>query len=183
MTTDVQISKALSYWLRHRPDVASLELSRDGWADVDAVLAALGRTNLHVDRDRLLRVVDFNDKGRFEFSTDSDRIRARQGHSIAVDLDWPRGDPPARLYHGTVERFLPPIMAEGLKPMRRRHVHLSADRETARRVGQRRGTPIILEIDSAAMAEAGMAFFLSGNQVWLTDHVPPAFITARDAAF
>lgn len=176
MTSDVQISKTLSYWLRHRPDAAGLELSSEGWASVDAILAALDRESIVADWERLLHVVDTNDKARFEISADGDRIRARQGHSITVDGAWVRAAPPEILYHGTVERFLASIKATGLLPMKRHHVHLSPDAETATRVGGRRGSPIVLQIHAARLASDGGEFFVTENRVWLISHVPPAYL-------
>lgn len=180
MTNDVRLSKMLSLWLRHKPDAAGLTLDPQGWTEVDAVLAALARDGVTCDWQELLRIVEESDKQRFELSDDANRIRARQGHSVAVDLDWPRVSPPTLLYHGTVERFLPAILAEGLRPMRRHHVHLSPNMETATRVGARRGQPVILAIRAAALEEDGQSFYLTSNQVWLTEQVPPAYIQILD---
>jgi putative RNA 2'-phosphotransferase len=176
MLTDEEISKTLSFWLRHRPDAANMALNDAGWGEVDAVLAAFARSEHEVTWDRLLQVVEANDKQRFEFSPDACLIRARQGHSIPVQGDWPKSSPPELLYHGTVERFLPLIMSQGLKPMARHHVHLSSDAETAGKVGARRGPPVILTIHAARLASTGHVFFLTDNHVWLTAHVPPEFI-------
>jgi len=176
MPTDQSISKTLSFWLRHRPDAAGLVLDPQGWTDTDAILSALANEGLHCDWERLLSVVESSDKQRFELSADSSRIRARQGHSVEVALDWPQVAPPEFLYHGTVERFLPAIRAEGLRPMRRHHVHLSPDEATATIVGNRRGKAIILTVRAVDMATDGHVFFLTGNGVWLTDHVPAAFL-------
>ncbi|MEZ5961752.1 MAG: RNA 2'-phosphotransferase [Hyphomonadaceae bacterium] len=176
MADQVRISKTLSYWLRHRPDEAGLTLDTQGWADVDAVLAALTAARLPGDIDALLAVVEQSDKQRFELSPDLARVRARQGHSISVDLALPPATPPAVLYHGTVERFIEAIMTEGLSKMRRHHVHLSPDLETARRVGARRGHAIILEINAAEMHAGGHVFHVTENKVWLTEAVPPQFL-------
>lgn len=176
MADDVRVSKMLSLWLRHKPDAADLTLDAQGWTDVDAVLGALTHAGAHCDWQRLLRIVEESDKQRFELSADAARIRARQGHSVSVELDWPETVPPEYLYHGTVEPALPAILAEGLKPMRRHHVHLSPDIETARRVGARRGAPVILTIKAAALHAAGQPFLLTSNLVWLTAQVPPDFI-------
>lgn len=178
MAQVVRISKTLSLWLRHRPQAAGLTLDGEGWADVGAVLAALARKGLPGDIDALLHVVETNDKQRFELTADLARIRARQGHSLSgVAIAHEVRAPPPLLYHGTVERVLDAIMAEGLSKMRRQHVHLSADVETARRVGARRGRPVILAIDAAAMAGDGAVFQISGNGVWLVAHVAPRFLT------
>lgn len=176
MLDDVRLSKCLSLWLRHQPAAGGLTLDAQGWTEVDAVLAALARAEMPIDWSTLLRLVEESDKQRFELSPDGSHIRARQGHSVAVDLDWPQTAPPVLLYHGTVERVMPEILAEGLRPMRRHHVHLSADITTATRVGARRGKPVILAIRAAALAESGHVFLLTGNGVWLTDHVPPSYL-------
>jgi len=176
MADDVALSKRLSLWLRHQPDAAGLTLDAQGWTSVDAVLAAFARDRVACDWPTLVRVVEESDKQRFELSADAGRIRARQGHSVAVALDWPAVAPPARLYHGTVERFMPAILAEGLRPMRRHHVHLSPDIATAARVGARRGAPVILAVRAADLAASGQSFLLTGNGVWLADAVPPSHL-------
>src|SRR5262249_37747534 len=117
------------------------------------------------------------DKQRFAFDATGDLIRANQGHSVAVDLQLEEKAPPDLLYHGTVERFLASIMSEGLKKGKRHHVHLSPDTETARKVGARRGQPVLPRVVAGRMPGAGFRFFLSANGVWLTDSVPAAFLT------
>ena len=104
-------------------------------------------------------------------------IRANQGHSVEVDLQLEEREPPEVLYHGTVERFLPSILAGGLNKGRRHHVHLSKDVETARKVGARRGKPVILKVDAGRMHGDGHKFFVSANGVWLTDSVPPSYLS------
>jgi putative RNA 2'-phosphotransferase len=104
-------------------------------------------------------------------------IRANQGHSVEVDLQLEEREPPETLYHGTVERFLPSIMEVGLIRGKRHHVHLSNDVETARKVGSRRGTPVILNVDAGGAHRDGHKFLLSVNGVWLTETVPPKYLT------
>ncbi|MEG3086950.1 RNA 2'-phosphotransferase [Sphingomonas sp. PB4P5] len=182
MSDDVRLSKMLSLWLRHHPEKAGITLDPQGWTDVDDVLAAIVRADLTCDWLSLLRVVDESDKQRFELSGDASRIRARQGHSVVVDLRWPQVLPPELLYHGTVERFLPAILTEGLCPMRRHHVHLSPDQDTATRVAKRRGAPAILTVRAHALAKTGQPFFLTSNAVWLTSAVPPGFLEYKEPA-
>ncbi|HEY0011291.1 MAG TPA: RNA 2'-phosphotransferase [Allosphingosinicella sp.] len=176
MADDVRYSKRLSLWLRHEPAAGGLSLDESGWTETAQVLAALERVGLGGGEPRLHRVIRENDKQRFELSKDGRRIRARQGHSIAVALDWPETAPPELLFHGTAAKALEGIRADGLKPMARHHVHLSPDEETARKVGSRRGAPVILTVRAAAMAAEGRRFYLTANNVWLTDAVPPEFI-------
>lgn len=175
MNKDMTISKTLAYWLRHKPEAAGLILDAQGWTPADTVIEALNREQA-VNWDELIEVVESNDKQRYEFSPDLRLIRARQGHSVEVDLALEPAVPPARLFHGTVAPFAEAIRAEGLKAMRRHHVHLSPDEETARRVGSRRGAPVILVVDAAAMAAAGAVFFVTANGVWLTEAVAAEYL-------
>ena len=177
---DVRLSKTLSYWLRHDPQAGGLALDEQGWADTNAVLRALGSKGLPSELSTLRSVVASNDKQRFDLSVDERRIRARQGHSVEIGQLWPRASPPEFLYHGTVAKALPGIRSEGLKRMRRHHVHLSPDVESARRVGSRRGSPVILKIRPGQMDARGYPFFLAANGVWLTDHVPPEYLGLVD---
>ena len=129
-----------------------------------------------ITEEELAQIVAENDKQRFSFDETGKKIRANQGHSTEVDLQLQSVEPPAQLFHGTVGKFLHQILAEGLRKMDRHDVHLSKDVETATKVGQRRGKPVVLVIDSAKMAADGFKFRLSDNGVWLTDHVPPQYI-------
>jgi putative RNA 2'-phosphotransferase len=173
----VHVSKFLARHLRHRPEALGLELDPAGWVAVDALLAACARSGLELTRLELDEIVATNDKKRFAFDPAGARIRANQGHSVAVDLGLPAREPPPLLYHGTVARFLDLIEREGLLPMKRHAVHLSVDVQTARRVGSRRGPPVILAVDAAAMVSRGHRFTVSENRVWLVSSVPPEFLS------
>jgi len=170
-------SKFLSFVLRHHPEAIGLALDPHGWASVDELLARAGEHGRPLSRAELVELVGTSPKHRFAMSEDGTRIRASQGHSVDVDLGYAPAVPPARLFHGTVASALPAIRAEGLRRMERHHVHLSADEATARGVGARRGTPVILEIDAAAMQRDGHAFFVSANGVWLTEEVPSRYVS------
>lgn len=165
----IRLSKRLSRHLRHAPEEIGLRLDAAGWVDLDELLAAL-----RVSRAEVMEVVEANDKQRF--AVEGDRIRANQGHTVAVELDLPVAEPPAILYHGTVGRFLAEIHRDGLRPMKRHDVHLSPNVETAVRVGARRGKPVVLEVDAAAMRADGHEFRVSANGVWLTAAVAPGYL-------
>ena len=171
----VSTSRFLSLVLRHQPEVIGLTLDPQGWADIDTLIALSG-SKRRLDRDLIARVVAGNDKQRFAISADGQRIRASQGHSVAVDLMLPQSTPPAWLYHGTATRFLDAIRREGLKPGSRQHVHLSHAFDTAVKVGGRHGRPHVLHVDAARMAADGHVFMLSENGVWLTATVPVEYI-------
>ena len=172
----VRISKFLSQILRHRPEKIGLSLDANGWAEVAELLEKSAQKGIRFDRATLQIVVDTNNKKRFSISDDGLRIRANQGHSIDIELGLKPQRPPEMLFHGTVEQHLALIRKDGLLRMRRQHVHLSQELETAVAVGGRRGKAIVLQIKSGEMARQGFLFFLSENGVWLTELVPPAFI-------
>ena len=179
---DVRISKFLALVLRHDPGRIGIELDAHGWAGIDDLLSAAHAHGLPITEDELRAVVRDNDKQRYALDDGRRRIRANQGHSIGVDLGLEPTRPPPRLYHGTIARALPEITEHGLRPMGRRHVHLSADVETAIRVGRRRGPAVVVTVDSAAMSAAGHVFYRSRNGVWLTDAVPPRYLASDPTA-
>lgn len=166
----------MSLVLRHQPALAGLVLDAAGWTSVDALLRGAAAAGTPFTREELDEIVRTSDKQRYALCPEGDRIRANQGHTVEVDLGYALGEPPECLFHGTVERFLAAIREQGLLRGARHHVHLSAARETAVNVGQRRGKPIVLEIGARQMAAEGHEFFLSANGVWLTAAVPPRYI-------
>ncbi len=173
----IRISKFLSFVLRHAPQSIGVTLDDAGWVDVDLLLRRSRANGTEISRALLDEIVASNPKQRFSFSEDGARIRANQGHTVTVDLAYAPSVPPPVLYHGTPQKTVPLVRAGGLLKMARHHVHLSADVDTAKIVGSRRGKPSILRVDSARMHADGHVFHVSANGVWLTEHVPTAYIT------
>lgn len=169
-------SKFLSLILRHQPEKLGITLDESGWVDVEVLLAAMSQQGKGMSRATLNTVVQSNDKQRFSFNADGTRIRANQGHSISVDLGYTTAVPPEILFHGTPEKFIELISREGLKKMNRHHVHLHVDEQTSIAVGRRRGRPVLLKVRAREMHQAGCEFFVTPNQVWLTDSVPVEYI-------
>jgi len=173
---NTRISKFLSLVLRHKPDEVGIVLDENGWTDLQVLIDKANKTGFELTREIIQYVVDTNSKKRFALSDDRNRIRANQGHSVEVDLGYTTQTPPATLYHGTSEKAVPQILKTGLNRMQRHHEHLSADIETAIKVGQRHGKPFVFEVSAKQMADEGYEFFLSGNGIWLTDNVPVEFL-------
>lgn len=174
------ISRFLSYVLRHDPSAISLTLDSQGWASIDELIQKAQLNKRRFTREQLDNVVATNDKQRFAISQNGQHIRASQGHSLKqVNIRYKACQPPEVLYHGTASRFLQRILAQGVVAGSRRYVHLSADQNTAVKVGQRHGAPVVLSIQASAMYNAGLAVYQADNGVWLADSVPAHYIDAE----
>ncbi|MFL5728464.1 MAG: RNA 2'-phosphotransferase [Cytophagaceae bacterium] len=176
----VRISKFLSLVLRHQPELIGIELDEQGWTNVPVLIQKVKEAGVSLDLDLLKHVVETNNKKRFAFTEDFGRIRASQGHSVEVELGYTAQTPPSVLYHGTHEKAVGSILKDGLEKRKRNHVHLSATIETAIQVGKRHGKPMVLEVSAAKMAAQGFKFYISDNGVWLTDNVPPEYLSLID---
>ncbi|MBY0457533.1 MAG: RNA 2'-phosphotransferase [Gemmataceae bacterium] len=172
----IRASKFLSKVLRHEPELAGLTLEPGGWVPINELLAGLSGNGLKLTREDLDAVVAKCEKQRFAIDEYGQKIRANQGHSAEVELDFEPATPPSLLFHGTAERNLDAILRDGLQKMARHHVHLSADTETARKVGQRHGKPVILIVDAEKMRSDGHVFYRSANGVWLVEAVPAVYL-------
>lgn len=162
----------LSYLLRH--DKAAFKngnIDDKGWRNVSELIG-LGITQSELDE-----IVETNNKKRFEYNSDKTKIRARQGHSIPVDVDLKESTPPDVLYHGTATRFIDSIKEKGLIRGTRLYVHLSKDEDTAINVGSRHGDPYVITVDCKSMVKDGFKFYLSNNDVWLTECVPVEYLS------
>lgn len=171
----VEISRFVALILRHKPEVIGITLDEHGWADVKELIDGISKTH-PITMEMLEDVVRLDGKGRYAFNEDKTRIRARQGHSLAVDVQLKEAVPPSVLYHGTGEKYVKSIEEKGLLPKTRLYVHLSVDYATAHRVGSRHGTPYVYTVDTAAMSRDGHTFYLSENGVWLTRAVPAKYL-------
>lgn len=172
-----KISKFLSLVLRHKPEEVGITLDESGWVPVKTLVKAIHTRFPEFTEEVLDDVVMTNDKKRFEFDVTGTKIRACQGHSVEVDLQLESKEPPEELYHGTLDSKINSIMMHGLLKGGRHAVHLSADRETAKTVGERRGRPLVLTIRARDMHKDGFVFEQSTNGVWLTEHVPWKYIS------
>ena len=164
----INLGKRLSFLLRHD---TSYQFDEHGYRDVNELVEKQGFT-----KELLDAIVETNDKKRYEFSEDKKKIRARQGHSINVNVELNEAVPPDELFHGTAVRFIDSIEENGINSGTRQYVHLSKDRETAVNVGKRHGRPCIIIIDTKQMAKDNKTFYLSNNDVWLTKFVDKKYI-------
>lgn len=174
------ISKFLSLVLRHQPETIDIQLDQNGWVDIDELIEKANNCGIKFDRPILNHIVETNSKKRFAFNETLDKIRASQGHSIKIELGYANQQPPEILFHGTSEKFVQSILATGLDKRSRQHTHLSADIETAIKVGQRHGKPFVFKVLAGQMYQDNFVFYISENGVWLTDNVPTKYLQQND---
>lgn len=168
----VRMGKNLAFLLRHDKDALENGLiDKNGWRNVHEIVKSQGYT-----KELIKEIVKTNNKQRYEFNSDGSKIRARQGHSIDVDVELNESTPPSVLYHGTYTKALDSIYKHGIVKGERLYVHLSKDEETANKVGSRHGTPFVLKVNAKKMSEDGIKFYFSNNGVWLTEYVDPKYI-------
>ena len=169
------VSKYMSLILRHKPEAIGISLDEHGWANVEELIAGIAKNN-EFNMEILEEIVRTDEKQRYSFNDDKTLIRANQGHSIPVDVELEEKEPPEILWHGTGEKFVVAIDAEGLISKSRLYVHLSKDEDTAIKVGARHGKPVIYNVLAKQMYEDGYKFYLSVNGVWLTKDVPVKYL-------
>jgi len=172
----VRLGKQLAFLLRHDQEAFSKGvIDGNGWRHVRELCDEQGYS-----KDILEEIVATNAKQRYEYNNDKTKIRARQGHSIPVDVGLKEEVPPSILWHGTSSRLYDVISSEGIKKMSRQYVHLSGDIETAQDVGKRhvhKGDKVIVfSVNTQAMHDDGVKFWKSNNGVWLTGYVDPKYL-------
>lgn len=173
----IELSKEISYALRHAPWAYELELDEDGWVGVDQLLVALRENSRwgNVEKVDLEYMIKTSEKKRHELIDGN--IRALYGHSVPMKIVKKIGEPPQILFHGTARRFFESIDSIGLLPKGRQYVHLSSDFETALQVGKRHDDkPIVLEIDAKKAWNEGVNFYFGNDKVWLADNIPSKYI-------
>ncbi len=170
-----EISKFIALILRHKPETIGISLDEHGWANVNDLIEGISK-RYPLSLAQLESIVSTDNKQRYTFNENHTLIRANQGHSVPVDVELLKKDPPAVLFHGTGEKYVSSIMKNGLIPKSRLYVHLSTDIQTAEIVGKRHGKPVVFIIDTKSMNSDGYSFFLSVNGVWLTKTVPVRYL-------
>lgn len=171
----IQTSRYISLLLRHKPEAAGITLDANGWCDTCQLIAAVSQTR-PLDMALLERIVAEDEKQRYSFNEDKSKIRANQGHSVAVDVQLEELEPPEYLWHGTAEKYVDSILREGLLPQSRLYVHLSPDYDTAIKVGSRHGKVVVFRVHTGKMSGDGFRFYRSVNGVWLTKAVPAQYL-------
>lgn len=174
----IRLSKEIAYALRHNPGQYGLELDCEGFVQVDELLSAINNKHKYdrtITEDDIRHILEISDKQRFDVQ--NGYIRAYYGHTVSGQIQKESAMPPPVLYHGTPRKAYELIKEQGLLPMTRQYVHLSADIDYAIRVGKRRDPfPVLLKVDTVAATESGIVFYIGNDKVWLCDCMPPQFL-------
>lgn len=170
------LSKAISRGLRHEPGLYGLELDEAGWVEIDDLIAGLRRQGRRtVSISDIEEVMRHPAGQRYEIL--DGRIRALYGHSFPASVKKNSEKPPPSLFHGTARASVEKILAQGLLPMKRQHVHLSVDEKTAHTIGLRKDpNPAVLCVNSAHAFADGVNFFRGNTKVWLAEAIPADYL-------
>jgi len=169
----IKVSRYMSYLLRHNP--RDLKMDSEGYVDLEDLLRKV-RERFQVDKQLIFDIVEKSERRRFEVK--NGKIRALYGHSIPVDLKLKEEKTIEILYHGTTPEAAEKIMRTGLKPMKRRWVHLSPTIDIAIEVALRRTRkPAVIEVDvKRARKDGKIKFYKATEQVYLCNEIPPKYL-------
>jgi len=170
----ISISKFMSLILRHKTKDFGLKFDPYGFISIEDLAKALKRSYPDITPSQIEFVALHCPKQRFEIK--GNKIKARYGHSLKIDLDTKPQKPSQFLYHGTSPSFVQKIKNDGLKPMRRQYVHLSKTKKQAIQVGKRRSyRPCVFKISAERAFEKGTKFYDMGEVV-LAEEISPEFL-------
>lgn len=101
----VELSKEISYALRHAPWEYELEMDEEGWVTVEQLLDALHNDKKwrNISESDIILMIQKSERKRYE--TSNGKIRACYGHSFSMKIRKEEKMPPEVLYHGTARRF------------------------------------------------------------------------------
>lgn len=178
MSHDIKTGRFITMLLRHKPPRS---MDSNGWVPVGTIINLVNEQrnlgwNGEFKLNDLENIVKTNDKKRYVLDESKEHIRASQGHTIDVDVELKQVVPPEILYHGTALQSVEIIKKQGLNKMKRNHVHMTANHDTAVKVGSRHGKPFIFKVLAKKMHDEGFIFYLSENGVWLTEVVLPQYL-------
>ncbi len=171
-----EISKLISYWLRHNPKDADIVLDVYGWANIDDILEALRTRDIQLSKTDLIELSQRFAKVRWKIDLESNKIKSTHGHSIQVLQEIAPKTPPKILYHGTGIKNMDSIAKDGLKSMQRQYVHLAETIAMATEIGSRHGKPVIIKIDTTRLLNEGWHFYKTEEDVWLTKNIPAKYL-------
>ena len=182
-TKTEQLGRLVAGCLRHFPGDLGLVMDGQGWVDLTSLGQVVASRHRWAGKELVIALVQSDSKQRYEIA--GDRVRARYGHSVDVELDHPENKLP-RLYYGASEEEADRILEIGIKPASQRYVHLSTTAEKAWHVATfRTGNPRVIQAEAAAAQQAGVRMMTVNDDIVISDMIPARFLSilaARDIA-
>ncbi|MGA9098255.1 MAG: RNA 2'-phosphotransferase [Methanotrichaceae archaeon] len=170
-----QLGRLVAGALRHFPDDFGLTMDSKGWVDLTKMGDLIRKRHHWADKDMVIALAQSDPKHRYEI--EDNKIRARYGHSVNVDLDHPENKLP-KLYYGASEEEADRILEIGLKPASQRYVHLSTTSEKAWHVATfRTGNPKIIQVDAAAAQKEGVKMMTVNDDIAISEKIPSKFLS------
>ncbi len=169
-----RLGRFISGALRHFPDDLGLAMNQHGWVDVDVLCDAMRTRYKWANKEKLYSIVESDEKTRYEIQ--GRKIRARYGHSVDIDLDYPENTLP-ELYYGASREEVDILLEKGIKPIKQRYVHLSTSIEKAQEVARiHTDDPVMIRIDAKEAQKNGVAMLSATESIVLSEEIPPKYL-------
>jgi putative RNA 2'-phosphotransferase len=173
-TKTEQLGRLVAGSLRHFPGDLGLDMDSRGWVDLTKLGQVVTSRHRWAGKELVIALVLSDSKQRYEIA--DDKVRARYGHSVDVELDHPENKRPL-LYYGASEEEADRILEIGIKSASQRYVHLSTTAEKAWHVATfRTGNPRVIQADAAAAQEAGVKMMIVNDDIVISETIPSRFL-------
>jgi putative RNA 2'-phosphotransferase len=170
-----RLGRFISGALRHFPDDLGLAMNQHGWVDLEVLVDAMRTRYKWSNRDKLFSIIESDEKGRYEIK--GNKIRARYGHSVDVDLDYEENTLP-EVYYGASREEVDILLEKGIRPVKQRYVHLSTSVDKAREVAKiHTEDPVLLVVNAQEAQDDGVAILSATENIVLADEIPPRYLS------
>jgi len=169
-----RLGRFISGALRHFPDDLGLAMNQHGWVDVDVLCDAMRTRYKWANKEKLFSIIESDEKGRYEVK--GNKIRARYGHSVDIDLDYPENALP-ELYYGASREEVDILLEKGIRPIKQRYVHLSTSVEKAKEVASiHTEDPVMLVVNAEEARNDGVALLAATENIVLAEEIPAKYL-------
>lgn len=169
-----RLGRFISGALRHFPDDLGLAMNQHGWVDVDVLCDAMRTRYKWANKEKLFSIIESDEKGRYEVK--GNKIRARYGHSVDVELDFPENKLP-EIYYGASREEVDILLEKGIKPIKQRYVHLSTTVEKATEVAKiHTEDPVLLVINAEEARNDGVSMLAATENIVLAEEIPAKYL-------
>lgn len=174
-----RLGRFISGALRHFPDDLGLAMNQHGWVDVDVLCDAMRTRYKWASKEKLFSIIESDGKGRYEIQ--GRKIRARYGHSVMVDLDYPDNELPV-LYYGASREEVDILLEKGIRPIKQRYVHLSTTVEKALEVAKiHTDDPVLIAINAGEAQRDGITILNATENIVLADEIPAQYLSLMES--